>query len=95
MQHQHFPFELLPHQANRLDKVGVIGDDDRRFILIVEPVHQEVGRDIDIRTLFLTLHHLDRLRSRRWRRMQRHAYRLFDVTAEVNRKVRNCPQGTR
>jgi hypothetical protein len=48
VQDQDFLFELLTHQADRLGQVQIIGDNHRRFLLVVETVHQEVGRDVDI-----------------------------------------------
>jgi hypothetical protein len=93
MQDQHLFLELLPDQADRLGQVRVIRHNLGHLIIIVEGIHQKVGSEVDIRAFLLALHYLNRLRSNRWWRVQRHADRFFQIAAEVNRQVRNGPQG--
>ena len=88
-----FP-KFLPNQPYRFGEVGVIRHDHRRLVIVVKGIDQEIASEIDIRLFLLALHHLDRFRSRRWRRVQRHAGRLFQVTAEMDRQMRYRTQGT-
>jgi hypothetical protein len=45
--------EFVSDQGDRLDEVGVVGDDDGLVVVAAEAVGEEVGGDVDVGPLLL------------------------------------------
>lgn len=47
--------QLFADQLDRSLQVRIIGNDDGLFVVLLETVQQQVGRDVDVRAFFLGL----------------------------------------
>jgi len=52
-EHSYGPAQLLPHHSYRFEQIGIVGDHDGHIEGAAEGVEQEMGRQVDVRPLFL------------------------------------------
>jgi hypothetical protein len=71
------PFlEIVPHDLNGFNQIRIIADDNRDAVCSEVTIVKQVCGDVDIRSLFFGLDHLDKPRLARRAIRQRHADRV-------------------
>ena len=60
IEHDGLPLEFVPYKVERRNKVGISGDDDKRIGYVCVGVAEKRGREIDIRSLFFNLYHVNK-----------------------------------
>jgi len=95
----------MPHNAHRLQKIGIVGEDSRQIECSLESVADKMRPEIDVRALFFGLPDVSDFRgslgrqckgrSKSWRLHQTGPFMIDEEIPEMNghiRQRRQCPQ---